>query len=322
MRRRDFLGLLGGLAACNSPRLARAQQSLPVIGILGIAFPEDPAVGQNLKSFRKGLAEVGYVDGQNVAFVYRWSRYNEALLPALAAELVALQINVIVNEGGTPSALAAKRATSTIPIVFHASDALRDGLVSSLSRPEANLTGVSLFAPERLEKSFQLLCDLVPAAKTIAVLTVPNSPAPISREIEEAAGARGVRLQNLGASSDHALEATFASLGQQKAAAIVTATAPFAGKVVPLAARYNVPAVYSQSLFVTAGGLLSYGPSIPAAYVVKGNYAGKILNGAKPGDLPVVQPSKFELAINLKAAKSLGLIVPAALYVQADDIVE
>jgi putative ABC transport system substrate-binding protein len=320
MQRREFLGVLGSAAAW--PLAARGQQSLPVIGILGIAFPEDAAVALNLKSFRKGLADVGYVDGQNVAFVYRWARYNEALLPALAAELVALKVNVIVTEGSTFSALAAKRATSTIPIVFHAGDALRDGLVSSLGRPEANLTGVSLFAPERLAKSFQLLSDLAPAAKVIAMLTIPGSPAPIPREIGEAAGARGVRLQNLSASSDNELEAMFASLGQQKAAAVITTSAPFVGKVVPLAARYNVPAVYSQSLFVTAGGLLSYGPSIPAAYVIKGNYAGKILNGAEPNDLPVVQPTKFDLAINLNAAKSLGLIVPATLYAQADDVIE
>ena len=321
MRRREFIALVGGFAAAW-PLAARAQTKMPVIGFLGLAFPDDPAVAVNLQAFRQGLSEIGYVEGQNVTFVYRWAHYNELILPALAAELVALKVDVIVTEGSTIPSLAAKRATTTIPIVFHAGDAIEEGLVNNLARPGGNLTGVSLFAPERLSKSFQLLSELVPMAKVIALLSIPSSTTKVVPEIQETARARGVRLQFLTATTDSEIDTALASLGQQQAAAVVLASAPFADKIVGLASRYAVPAVYSQSLFVTAGGLLSYGPSIPAAYVIKGSYAGKILKGEKPSDLPVVQPTSFALAINLKTARMLGLTVPPTLLAQADQVIE
>jgi putative ABC transport system substrate-binding protein len=297
---------------------------MPVIGILGLGSPEDPAIALNLTAFRQGLSESGFVEGQNVAIESRWAYDDERRLPALAAELVARNVDVLVTEGGILSALSAKTATSLIPVVFHASDAIADGVVSNLARPGGNLTGVSLFAPESLAKQFQLLSELVPEAKVIALLAIPNTPAlnQVKPEIEEAARARGVRYQVLSAVTDSEIDAAYATLGQLRAGALVRANGNFADKLVMLAARHRVPAIYNQRAFATAGGLLSYGVSLPAVYVTKGIYTGKILKGAKPADLPVQQPTAFELVINLKTAKAIGLTIPQLFLARANEVIE
>jgi len=323
MRRRELIILLGGTAAMWPLEVRTQQKAMPVIGLLGQGHPGDPVIALNLAAFRQGLSEAGFVEGQNVSLEYRWAYGDYDRLPALAAELVALKVDVIVNEGSTPSALPAKNATATIPIVFHAGDAIADGLVSNLARPDGNLTGVSLFAPQILAKRFQLLSELVPETKIIALLGIPSpTSGPALPEIQEAARAKGVQLQILSAATDSELDATYAALGHLRAAAVVGAQGNLAEKVVALAARHAVPAVYAQGVFAKVGGLLSYGVSIPAAYVIKGIYTGKILRGKKPADLPVQQPTKFELVINLKTAKVLGLSVPQALLARADEVIE
>jgi putative tryptophan/tyrosine transport system substrate-binding protein len=323
MRRRELMLLLGG-AAFAWPHTLRAQQKpMPVIGILGLGYPEDPAIALNLAAFRRGLNETGFVEGQNVAIEYRWAVNDEKRLPALAAELVARKVDVIMTEGGTPTVRAAKNATSTIPVVFHAGDAIEDGIVTNLARPDGNLTGVSLFAPERFAKQFELLAELVPETKVFALLAVLNIlPADAVREIEKAARAKGVQVEILNAASDSELDAAYARLGGQRGAAVVNANGQLAEKLVALAAHHAVPAVYNQRVFATAGGLISFGVSFPAAYVIKGIYTGKILKGAKPADLPVQQPTTFELLINLKTAKALGLTVPQAMLARADEVIE
>jgi putative ABC transport system substrate-binding protein len=323
MQRREFIVLIGG-AAVGWPLVARAQQkAMPVIGVLGLGYPDDPAIALNLTAFRQGLNETGFVEGQNVAIEYRWAFNDQKRLPALAAELVARKVDVIVTEGGTPSVLPAKNATSTIPIVFHAGDAIADGIVTNLARPDGNLTGVSLFAPERFAKQFELLAELVPETKVFALLAVLNIlPADAVPEIEKAARAKGVQVEILNAATDSELDAAYARLGHQRAAAVVAANGQLAEKLVALAARHAVPAAYGQRAFSTAGGLLSFGPSFPAAYVIKGIYTGKILKGAKPADLPVQQPTTFELLVNLKTAKALGLTVPQSLLARADEVIE
>jgi putative ABC transport system substrate-binding protein len=323
MKRRELMVLLGG-AAFAWPRTLRAQQKpMPVIGILGLGYPEDPAIALNLAAFRRGLNETGFVEGQNVTIEYRWAVNDQQRLPALAAELVARKVDVIMTEGGTPTVRAAKNATSTIPIVFHAGDAIADGIVSNLARPDGNLTGVSLFAPERFAKQFELLAELVPETKVFALLAVLSIlPVDAVPEIEKAARAKGVQVEILNAASDSELDAAYARLGDQRGAAVVNANGQLAEKLVALAAHHAVPAVYNQRVFATAGGLISFGVSFPAAYVIKGIYTGKILKGAKPADLPVQQPTTFELVINLKTAKALGLTVPQALLARADEVIE
>jgi putative tryptophan/tyrosine transport system substrate-binding protein len=322
MRRRSLIALLAGTVVFRP--LAAQQRPMPVIGILGLGFPENPAIALNLAAFRQGLGETGFVEGQNVTIEPRWAYDDERRLPALAAELVTRNVDVLVTEGGILSALAAKNATSKIPVIFHASDAIADGVVSDLARPDGNLTGVSLFAPESLGKEFQLLSELVPEAKVIALLAIPNTPAlnQIKPDIDEAARARGVQYQILNAVTDSEIDAAFATLGHLRAGAIVRANGNFADKLVGLAARHSVPAIYNQRAFATAGGLLSYGVSLPAVYVTKGIYTGKILKGAKPAELQVQQPTKFELVINMKTATALGLTVPPSLLARADEVIE
>src|SRR5205085_2731219 len=234
------LGLVGGAAAAW-PLVGRAQRkAMPVIGVLGAGFAEDPAVALNLQAFRQGLKDSGILEGQNVAIEYRWAHRDYGRLSVLAAELLARNVDVVVNEGGTPSALAAKQATSTIPIVFHAGDAIADGLVSNLARPDGNLTGVSLFAPESLSKQFQLLSELVPQAKAIALITTGSRPfvAAALGEVEAAARAKGMQFQLVTATTDRDIEMAYATLGQQRAAAIVSADATRADQLVALAARH------------------------------------------------------------------------------------
>ena len=327
MRRRDFIIFLAGAMAAW-PLAARAQQkAMPVIGVLntGSPSPSEPLTA----AFRQGLSEAGYVEGRNLAIEYRWAEGHYDRLPALAADLVGRKVDLIMA-GSPPSALAAKSATSTIPIVFrHGGDPVGDGLVASLARPGGNLTGVSQLGGEGLTaKRLELLSELVPRAGVIALLVNPNSSTAerVIKEVQQAARAKGVQLHVLKASSETEIDAAFASLIELHAGALVLSADPFLSsqreQLVALASRHAVPAIYAWREFVASGGLISYGPSLTAAFHLIGIYAGKILKGAKASDLPVEQPTKFELVINNKTAKSLGLTVPPTLLAQADDVIE
>lgn len=298
---------------------------MPVIGILGTGHPEDPAVALNLAMLKRGLKQEGFVDGDNVRIEERWARGQADRLPGLAAELIALPVDVIVNEGGTIAAVEAKKATSTIPIVFHASNAVLDGLVDNLAKPGGNLTGVSLYASETLTKGVQFLTELAPSASAVALLSVGQSlevARRVEQELQPSNGGGRIPITLRPIAKDSELEAAYASLAQRKEGAVVSAPVGYVTPLVGLAAKYRVPTVYNQRAYVIAGGLLSYGASIPAAYVIKGVYAGRILKGAKPGELPVQQATKFELAINLKTAAALGLPVPPSVLAAADEVVE
>jgi putative ABC transport system substrate-binding protein len=326
MRRRDFMTVFAGAAAY--PLLAGAQQKpMPVIGILAAAAPDNAGALRMLAAFREGLGEFGYVEGRNIAIEYRWAEAHFDRLPALAADLVDRKVDVIVTEGGDGSVLAAKQATSTIPVVFHTnSDPVAMGLVASLARPGGNLTGVSLhgLAAKRIE----LLCDLVPEAKAIALLVNPNDPSAGDdiRDAHEAARAKGVQLHVVKASRDNEIEPAFDALSELRAGALVVVSSPLFSRrmvqLVALASRHALPAIYGGRLYVETGGLLSYGSNLEAVYRQKGIYTGKILKGAKPADLPVEQPTKVELVINLKTAKALGLTVPPLLLARADEVIE
>jgi putative ABC transport system substrate-binding protein len=326
MRRRDFTTILAGAAAY--PLLAGAQQkAMPVIGILAAASPDNTGAQRMLAAFRDSLGEAGYVEGRNIAIEYRWAEDHFDRLPALAADLVGHKVDVIVTEGGDVSVIAAKQATLIIPVVFHTNrDAVASGLVTSLARPGGNLTGVNVhrLAAKRVE----LLSELVPGAKAIAILV--NRDDPIAndevRDAQEAARAKGVQLHVLKASTDREIETAFATLNQLRANALVVVGSPlFSRRMVQLAAlasSHAIPAVYGGRGYVEAGGLLSYGSDLAAVYRLKGIYTAKILKGAKPADLPVEQPSKFELVINLKTAKALNLTVPQSLLARADEVIE
>ena len=327
MRRRDFIICLTGAMAAW-PFAARAQQkAMPVIGFLSTG---SPGVSSGLfMAFRQGLSEAGYVDGQNLAIEYRWAEGHYDRLPALAADLVGRKVDLIMA-GSPPSALAAKSATSTIPIVFRGgADPVADGLVASLARPGGNLTGVSMLNDALTSKRLRLLSELVPQAEVIALLVNPASGANaerVIRDVQEAARTKGLQLHVLKASSESEIDTAFASLVQLHAGALVVAADPFLSgrreQLVALAARHAVPAIYAWREFGASGGLISYGASLTAAYRLLGTYAAKVLKGAKPADLPVQQPTAFELVINLKTAKALGIDVPAILLAQADEIIE
>jgi putative tryptophan/tyrosine transport system substrate-binding protein len=324
MNRRELLLLLAG--AMVAARTLRAQQRpMPVIGYLSFASPGPFA--PLLAALRQGLSETGYVEGQNVAIEYRWAEGHYDRLPALAADLVGRKVDVIAASG-PPSALAAKSATSMIPIVFSSGDPIGEGLVISLARPAANLTGVSLFTAELMPKRLELLSELVPQAKAIALLVNPNNPntEPMIRDVQEAARAKGVQLPILKASTVDEIDTAFASLIQLHVGGLVVGTDPFFNnrreQLVALAARHAVPAIYEWREFAVAGGLISYGSSLAAAYRQVGIYAGRILKGAKPADLPVEQPSRFELVVNLKTADALGLKVPPSILARADEVIE
>ncbi len=326
MRRRELILLLGG-AATAWPLVARAQQkAMPVIGYLGTNSPGP--VASPLAAFRQGLSETGYVEGQNLAIEYRWAEGSYDRLPALAADLVGRKVDVIFA-ASTVAALAAKNATSTIPIVFFSGgDPVADGLIPSLARPGGNLTGVSGLVTDLHPKRLELLSDLIPQAKVIALLVNPTNAGAerVIRGVQEAARAKGVQLPILKASTEAEIDAAFASLVQLHAGALVVGSEPFLNsrreQLVALASRHAVPAIYQFRESAVAGGLISYGPSVTAAFRLVGTYTGKILNGAKPADLPVEQPTKFELVVNLKTATALGLTVPQSLLARADEVIE
>jgi len=324
MRRRDLIILLAG-AMGGWPSAVRAQQkAMPVIGFLGSTSPDPYA--PFVAAFRQGLSEAGYVEGQNVVLEYRWAEARYDRLPALAADLVGRKVEVIAALGGTPSALAAKSATSTIPIVFSVGDPVERGLVASLARPGGNLTGVSSLdlTPKRLE----LLSELVPRANLIALLVNPSNATAkrVVQDAEEAARTKGVQLRILKASTESEINTAFATLVELHAGALILPSDPYLNsrreQVVALAARHAVPAIYDWREYPAAGGLISYGMSLPAAYRLVGVYAGKILKGAKPADLPVQQPTTFELVVNLNTARALGLTVPQLLLATADEVIE
>jgi len=326
MRRRDFIAGLGMAAAV--PASARAQQpSIPFIGFLSSRSPaESEAV---VAAFRKGLAESGFVVGQNVAIEYRWAEGRYDRLPTLAAELAGMHVAAILSAGGPPSALAAKRATTTIPIVFSGSDdPVGLGLVESLSHPGGNITGMSLFNATLSAKRLALMHELVPASATIAYLTNPANPgARIEvNSVQEAAKTLSIDVKVLNATNDQEIEKAFADLVAQHVGAVIVAGEPFFDSrrafIVGLAAKHAIPASYGWRENVAIGGLVSYGTSINDSYRNAGIYCGRILKGERPADLPVMQPTKFELTINLKTAKSLGLNVSPALLTGADEVIE
>jgi len=310
------------------PIAAHAQQkAMPVIGFLSSRSPGEAAL--LVAAFRQGLNETGYIEGQNLAIEYRWAEGHYDRLPALAADLVERKVAVIAALGGTPSARSAKNATPTIPIVFSmGDDPVAIGLIASLARPGGNLTGLSFLVTELTPKRLELLIELVPQAKVIALLINPaNTGAQRSvRETQEAARAKGVQLPILKAGTESEIDAAFSSLVQLQAGALVVQADPFLDgqreQLVALAARHAVPAIYGFREFAASGGLITYGTSLTAVYRQVGTYVGNILKGANPADLPVQQPTKFELVVNLKTAKALGLTVPQSLLARADEVIE
>ena len=325
--RRCLITLMGAVIVAW-PLSTRAQQpATPVIGFLNNLSPG--AIAHPMAAFREGLKEAGYLEGHNLAIEYRWAESHNDRLPELAADLVRRQVSVIVATGGGASALAAKAATTTIPIVFSsATDPVELGLVASLNRPGGNATGIHVMTNSLETKRLGLLHELVPNAATIAVLVNPGTPGADSQltEAETAAHAVARKIQILKADSEPELDKAFATLAKARAEALLVAADPFFNahrqQIVALAARYAIPAIYEFREFAAAGGLMSYGISLADAYRQIGLYTGKILQGAKPADLPVTQPIKFELVINLKAAKALGITVPPTLLARADEVIE
>ena len=328
MERRDFITLLGGAAAAW-PLAARAQQpTMPVVGLLDQRSPE--ALGDRLRGFRQGLRESGFVEGQNVAIEYRWAENKSDRLSDLAADLVRRRVAVIAATSGLSPALAAKAATATIPVVFIVSDdPVKLGLVANLARPDGNLTGINFFSGELVPKRLELLHELVPGATRVAVLVNSANAEYAETTINEAgmaARAMGLQIQVLKASTIREINAVFATFVSTRPDALFVGHDPFFGsrrtQLVQLATRYAVPASFSAREYAEAGGLMSYGANIADAWRQAGAYAGSILKGAKPADLPVMQASKFELLINAETARMLGLTVPATLLASADELIE
>lgn len=327
MRRREFISLLGGVATAW-PLSVRAQQTMPVIGFLGSSSLDlyaDP-----VRAFRQGLGETGYVEGRNVAIEFRWANGQNDQLPALAADLVRRQVSVIVAPGSTPAALAAKAATATIPIVFQVGiDPIAAGLVTSLARPGGNVTGVTNINTELVSKRLELLRELVPKATIVALLVNPTSPEiteAVSKELQSTASTLGLQLHILHASTDRDFDTVFATLAQLRVGALVIAPDAFFisrnEQLGVLTSRHAVPAITQFREFAAAGGLMSYGGSFSEPTRQVGIYTGRILKGEKPANLPVQQPMKVELVINLKTAKALGVTVPQSVLNRADEVIE
>jgi putative ABC transport system substrate-binding protein len=328
VKRRAFISLLGGAAAAW-PLAARAQQSATpvVVGYLYVATPE--AHASRLAAFRKGLSETGYVEGRNVAIEYRWAHNDTARLPGLVADLVNRPVTVIAA-GDLPSALAAKAASTAIPIVFEtAADPVQAGLVASLNRPEANVTGVTNTGGELGAKRFGILRELLPGAARFAVLVNPNNPFLAEawiKDTQSAAAAIGVQLETLRASTQREIDAAFTSIAQNRIDALVVMPDNLFGtrrvQFATQAARHAVPAIYSNREYAEVGGLMSYGTNILDAYRQLGAYVGRILKGEKPANMPVLQPTKFEFVINMQTVRTLGLDVPPSLIAIADEVIE
>ncbi len=329
MRRREFLGAVGGAIAVPAllwPRAARAQQ-MPVIGFLGSQSPA--TVGHVFPAFWQGLGELGFAEGKNVRIEFRWAEDQYDRLPAMAAELVRDRVAVIIASGGNVTALVAKAATATIPIVAPVvADPVKAGLAESFNRPGGNFTGIALLTVELDAKRIELLREIAPKAEIIGVLMDPNRPeVDVQLEsVQTAARTVGRRLVVASARNEGEFDAAFETLVRERVGALLVSASPlFTSRrdhLVALAARHAIPTVFQFREFVAAGGLICYGASVTDAYRQTGVYAGRILKGAKPSDLPVVQPTKFELVINLKTARALGLDVPPALLARADEVIE
>jgi putative ABC transport system substrate-binding protein len=326
MRRRDFIKVVVG-SAVTLPVAARAQSSLPVVGFLSSRSPVDSEL--DIGGFRQGLSQSGYVEKQNVVIEYRWAENQYDRLPALAADLVKRQVRVIAALGGPVTALAVKGATETIPFVFIVGvDPIKLGLVNSFAKPGGNATGVNMFITAIEAKRLGLLHELVPSAKQIAVILNPNSPE-VDRQLSDlqaAAQAIGCELQIFRVSVETEFETVFTTLAQNSMRAVLVGADPFfnshRARIVSLAARHRIPAIYETRSYAVAGGLMSYGPNLPDMYRQVGLYTGQILKGAKPADLPVMQPTALELVINLKTAKAIGLDVSTQLQQRADEVIE
>jgi putative ABC transport system substrate-binding protein len=328
MKRREFIKLIGVTAAAW-PLAARAQQAgMPVIGVLSIRSPDTDA--QLLLSLRQGLSTGGFVEGRNVALEYRYAQGQPSRLPSLASDLVGHQVAVIVTTGGAQAALAAKSTTATIPIVFSiGADPVAAGLVPNLNRPGGNLTGVTTSYDESAPKRLGLLREILPNSATVCVLVNPSGPITSNNEMNDmrrAARSVGQEVAVLQASSEREIEAAFARLIDMRANALVVAPdalfATQAHQLIALAARHSIPALYWRREFAEAGGLMSYGSNLGDALRTMGVYAARILKGEKPGDLPVQQPTRFELVVNLKAAKAMGLAIPESFLARADEVIE
>jgi putative ABC transport system substrate-binding protein len=320
VKRREFITLIGGAAAW--PLAARAQQpAMPVIGFLSTLSMA--ATAPFVAAFRQGLKESGYLEGQNFAIEFRWANGRNDQLPALAADLVSRQVAVLFG-GGPPAARAAKAATASIPVVFTSGDdPIKIGLVTSLNRPGANVTGVSILFSEIQTKRLELLRDLIPTAKAVGFVFDPETP---STEVEPATRHLGLKLHAVSVEAEHDIDAAFASFADHRVDGVLVEPSPrlfiWRARTIALAARASVPTVYGDRQWVEDGGLMSYGASIADAYHQAGIYVAKILKGAKPGDLPVVQPTKFDLVINLKTANALGLTVPLIMQMTATEVIE
>jgi putative ABC transport system substrate-binding protein len=326
VNRRELLLVLAGVMT-GARGLCAQQKAMPVIGWLSSVSPGPSA--HLVAAFRQGLSETGYVEGKKVTIEYRWAEGRDDRLPEFAADLVDRKVDLIVASGSPIAVLAAKSATSTIPIVFPAiSDPVAVGLVASLTRPGGNVTGFSPFQYEMMPKRLELLTELVPHARVIALLVTPNEPRTegLVRDMQEAARVKGIELQILKAGDESEIDTAFAALVQLQAGALILGPDSFLGsrrdQIVALASRHAVPAISAWRELTAAGGLISYGPSITALCREAGIYAGRILKGEKPADLPVQRPTRFELVINLKTAKALGLTVPPAILDLADEVIE
>ena len=327
MRRREFVALLGGAAAWTFPARAQTPTTMPVVGYLG---PESPQTfASRVKAFRDGLAQAGYVEGRNVTIEFRWAEGHYDRLPALAADLVDRQVALLVAPGGAPAALAAKSVTATIPVVFEmGGDPVALGVVRSLNRPEGNLTGVSSLSVALGPKRIEVLHEVLPTAATIAVVVNPTSPTADAQRanMDEAAKRLGLRLHVLHASTEQEFEAVFAALPQLGASGLAFTSDPcYANRseqLARLAVRHGIPAVHQSRDFTLAGGLMSYGGNFVQSHQQAGAYAGRILRGEKPSDLPVREVTGVELFINLKAARAFGITVPRTLLTRADEVIE